>query len=83
MPRLRNGFTTSKLITGKLARVDPAKLKRKEVRAAHREVLEARRRHNARLDRASEGYATNIMETRRKLKEAEMHYRNLTGEYCP
>jgi hypothetical protein len=83
MPRNRNQFTRSKLISGTHVRVDPAKLKRKEVRAAHHEVLEARRRHTFRLDQAALGHATNIMETRRKLKEAERHYRDLTGEDFP
>jgi hypothetical protein len=82
MPKLRNQLGKSKLSGGQ-GQIDRTKLKRKEVRNAYEAVHLARRWHNIRLDRAAEGYPTNIMETRRKVKEAERHYRNLTGEDCP
>ena len=82
MPRLRHQLGKSKIYGGE-GKIDPEKFKRKEVRKVYYEVLYARRWHNIRLDKAAAGYATNIMETRRNLKEAERRYHDLTGEDCP
>lgn len=70
-------------LNGGARRVDPAKLAKAEVRAALKAVQIARRDHGTRLTRAAEGHATDIMATRRVVREAERRYRDLTGEDCP
>jgi multidrug resistance efflux pump len=70
-------------LNGGQRRVDPAQLARAEVRAALKAVQEARRHHASRLHAASLGHATDIMATRRALREAERRYRDLTGEDSP